>query len=112
MRISLLFIAILVGLLLYIPQAVAKNSTVEIKVKTIIGKILILDAKAGQLTVRVNDLAETIRVSPECKFGDNQDDLNALTELKVGEQIIATCVDDRGSLTAHRIRRLKPKPKK
>ncbi len=82
---------------------------VEIRVKTIIGKVMLLDAKAGKLTIRVKDLAENIVVSADCKFGDELDGLASLNELRIGEEVVATCVDENGSLQARRIARLKPK---
>ncbi len=87
----------------------AKKPIVEIRVKTIIGKIMTLDAPAGKLTVRVKDLAENITLAPDCKFGSEEDGLNSLSELKDGEQVIVTCTDEQGRLLAHRITRLKPK---
>lgn len=85
---------------------------VEIKVRTILGKIMLLDATAGKLTVRVNDLAETITVGPDCKFGSDVDGLESLAELRRGEMVIVSCRDEQGRLLAHRITRLNPKKAK
>ena len=82
---------------------------VEIKVKTMIGKIMTLDAKAGKLTIRIKDFAENVTVPSDCKFGDEMDGLASLSELRVGEQVIVTATDENGSLLAHRISRQKPK---
>lgn len=85
---------------------------VEIKVKTMVGKILTLDAKSGKLTIHIKDLAENITVPGDCKFGDENDGLASLSELRVGEQVVVTATDEQGTLLARRISRLKPKKAK
>src|SRR5690348_3667042 len=82
-----------------------KHPGVEIHVKTVVGKVEKIDATTGKFTLRIKrsgpirdpltgkvsnvaeNLLEDIVTSPDCRYGDEADDLNSLAELKKGEQV-------------------------
>jgi hypothetical protein len=86
---------------------------VRIVTKTLEGNVHAVNLQTKSLTLMTTNKTQlVITCSPECGFGDEDDNLASLNELKVGEKVYVKCAEYDGQLTASRIARLKPQKTK
>jgi hypothetical protein len=110
MKFQLLFMLLLAGAGL--AQDLPKKPVVEVRVKALAGKIVSVNPKLRTLVIRIGNLDQEVRCPLDCRLGDEQDELNALDELKIGEGVYANCINQNGLLLANRLARIKPHPAK
>ena len=85
---------------------------VRIRTRTLECKVQAINTQTGALTVLADKVQEVITCGPDCRYGDEEDGLESLGELRVGEQIYIKCAEYDGRWMATRVARMKPQKAK
>jgi hypothetical protein len=86
---------------------------VRVLAKTLEGKVAAINLQTGTLTITTtNKTQELIQCGQDCGFGDEEDNLTSLSELKKGEKVYVKCSEYNGQLTGIRVARIKPQKAK
>lgn len=107
---------VIVGLMsvctLTVPACAQTNEasrTVVLKIKKIIGRLDQALPQSSQIILRIDTERHVLQLAPDCRLGDEEDELSAVTELRKNELVYAVCTDEPGGLIAHRVARVHPK---